>query len=77
MDQIQKGEAISFVESARGELCFHVVSDGGKNPYRIKVRGPTFDPILFLLPKLLKGCFLADVPLIYWSLDNCPADHDR
>lgn len=77
MDQIQKGEAISFVESARGELCFHVVSDGGQNPYRIKIRGPTFDPILFLLPKLLKGCFLADVPLIYWSLDNCPSDHDR
>ncbi len=77
MDQIQKGEAISFVESARGELCFHVVSDGGQYPYRIKVRGPTFDSILFLLPKLLKGCFLADVPLIYWSLDNCPADHDR
>jgi len=77
MDKVPKGEAISFVESARGELCFHIVSDGGRNPYRIKIRGPTFDSILFFLPKLLKGCFLADVPLIYWSLDNCPADHDR
>ncbi len=77
MDKVQKGEAISFVESARGELCFHLVSDGGQNPYRVKIRGPTFDSILFLLPKLLKACFLADVPLIYWSLDNCPADHDR
>jgi NADH-quinone oxidoreductase subunit D len=34
--QIPEGEAISFVESARGELCFHVISDGGVNPYRIK-----------------------------------------
>ena len=75
--QIPEGEAISFVESARGELCFHVISDGGHNPYRIKIRGPTFDSILFLLPKLLKDCYLADLPLIYWSLDNCPSDHDR
>lgn len=75
--QIPEGEAITFVESARGELCFHVISDGGVNPYRIKIRGPSFDSILFLLPKLLKDCYLADVPLIYWSLDNCPSDHDR
>ena len=75
--RIPKGEAISIVESARGELLFHLISNGGHNPYRIKIRGPTFDPILFLLPKLLNSCSLADVPIIYWSLDNCPADHDR
>ncbi|MHA1730078.1 MAG: NADH-quinone oxidoreductase subunit D [Promethearchaeota archaeon] len=75
--RVNEGEAISFVESARGELCFHIISNGEHNPYRIKIRGPTFGPILFLLPKLLKGCYLADVPIIYWSLDNCPADHDR
>lgn len=74
---IPEGEALSYVESARGELCFHLVSNGGNTPYRAKVRGPTFDPILVLMPKLLTGNYIADVPVIYWSLDNCPADHDR
>ena len=72
-----KGEAIHFVESARGELMFHVVSNGDNKPYRVKVRGPTFDTILVYFPELLKGAYIADFPVIYWSLDNCPADHDR
>lgn len=74
---VPEGEAVRLVESARGELCFHVISVGSREPYRVKVRGPTFDPILVLLPKLLQGVSLADVPVVYWSLDNCPADHDR
>jgi len=77
MSSIPAGEAIHCVESARGELCFHIVSTGGVKPYRVKIRGPTFDTILVALPKLLKGVQVADVPVIYWSLDNCPADHDR
>ncbi|RJS80524.1 NADH-quinone oxidoreductase subunit D [Candidatus Bathyarchaeota archaeon] len=74
---VPEGEAMSFIESARGELCFHMVSSGTNMPYRVKVRGPTFDTILVMLPKILKGAKIADVPVIYWSLDNCPADHDR
>jgi NADH-quinone oxidoreductase subunit D len=74
---VPEGETVRFVESARGELCFHVISTGSREPYRVKVRGPTFGPILGLLPELLLGAWLADVPVIYWSLDNCPADHDR
>lgn len=74
---VPKGEAMCFVESARGELGFHMISEGGREPYRVKVRGPTFDPILVLLPKLLEEVHMGDVPVIYWSLDNCPADHDR
>ncbi len=75
--KIPEGEAISFIESARGELVYHLVSNGGNSPYRAKVRGPMFDAIVVLLPKLLVGTYIADVPVIYWSLDNCPADHDR
>jgi len=75
--RVPKGEALNCVESARGELCFHLVSTGSNTPYRAKIKGPTFDVILSLLPKLLKGVYMADVPVIYWSLDNCPADHDR
>jgi len=67
---IPEGEAVYCVEGARDELCFHVVSTGGTNPYRVKIRGPTFDSILVALPKVLKGAYLADVPVIYWSFDN-------
>lgn len=74
---LPKGEAISLVESARGELCFHVISDGKHKLYRVKIRGPTFDSILVTMPKLLKTTWMADIPVVYWSLDNCPADHDR
>lgn len=74
---IPEGEAISCVESARGEVCFHAVSKGEKQPYRVKVKGATFDPILVMLPKMLRGVAVADVPVIYWSMDTCPADHDR
>jgi NADH-quinone oxidoreductase subunit D len=74
---IPAGEALYCIESARGELCFHAVSNGERNPYRVKVRGPTFGTILVMLPKMLSGMKLADVPVVYWSLDQCPADHDR
>ncbi len=77
LKRVPEGEAINCIESARGELCFHLVSSGANTPYRAKIRGPTFGPILVLLPELLKGCSIADVPVIYWSLDQCPADHDR
>ena len=74
---LPKGETIHCVESARGELCFHIVSNGKSTPYRVKIRGPTFDSILVAMPKLLQEAHVADIPVIYWSLDNCPADHDR
>ena len=36
------GEIYSATEAANGELGFYVVSDGGANPYRVKVRPPCF-----------------------------------
>lgn len=71
------GESYFCCEAARGELCFHMVSDGTDKPYRVKIRGPSFTHALALFPLLAKGSWLADVPAIYWSLDPCPADMDR
>ncbi|MFX1475790.1 MAG: NADH-quinone oxidoreductase subunit D [Promethearchaeota archaeon] len=75
--KIPEGQALYFIEGGRGELCFHAISTGENTPYRVKVRGPTFGTILSQFPKLLRGVKMADVPVIYWSLDQCPADHDR
>jgi len=72
-----KGECYFCVEAARGELCFHMVSDGSPFPYRVKVRGPSFSHSLVEFPRLAKGAMIADIPVIYWSLDPCPADMDR
>lgn len=72
-----RGEAHFCCEAARGELCFHMVSRGGKTPYRVKVRGPTFSHTLAVFPFLARGAQMSDIPAIYWSLDCVPADMDR
>jgi NADH-quinone oxidoreductase subunit D len=72
-----KGECYFCLEVARGEMCFHVVSDGSPFPYRVKIRGPSFSHTLTEFPYLVKGSTIADIPAIYWSLDPCPADMDR
>jgi NADH-quinone oxidoreductase subunit C/D len=36
------GEIYSATEAANGELGFYIISDGGSNPYRVKVRPPCF-----------------------------------
>ncbi|MBN1682856.1 NADH-quinone oxidoreductase subunit D [Candidatus Bathyarchaeota archaeon] len=64
-------------ESARGEQCYHMVSNGQDKPYRVKVRGPSFSHTLDEFPYLAKNSYIADIPAIYWSLDPCPADVDR
>jgi NADH-quinone oxidoreductase subunit D len=72
-----EGESYFCLEAARGEKCFHIVSDGSPFPYRVKVRAPSFLHSLTEFPQLVKGSTIADVPAIYWSLDSCPADMDR
>lgn len=72
-----EGEAHFCLEAARGEGCYHVVSEGKKKIYRSKVRGPSFSHALSEFPYLANGSEIADVPIIYWSLDSCPSDMDR
>jgi len=75
--KVPGGEAYFCCEAARGEMCFHMVSDGSDKPYRVKIRGPSFSHALAIFPRLVRGAQLADVPAVYWSLDPCPADMDR
>lgn len=70
------GEVISRVEAPRGELLYHIVSAGGTNPYRVKIRTPSFLNILNTESTYL-GHRLADVPVIFASYDPCISCTER
>lgn len=70
------GELYQPVESARGELGFYLVSDGGSRPYRLRVRSPSF-PHVEVLVKLLEGLSLSDVVVAIASVDPILGDVDR
>jgi len=75
--KLPKGEAISRVEWARGEVLMHLVTEEkGKSPYRLKMRAPSFNHTM-MLDYLLKGQTLSDIPLIFGSLYICQGDLDR
>ena len=75
--KLPKGEAISRVEWARGEVLMHLVTEEkAKSPYRLKMRAPSFNHTM-MLDYLLKGQTLSDIPLIFGSLYICQGDLDR
>jgi NADH-quinone oxidoreductase subunit D len=70
------GEAYSRIEGPKGELGFHLVSDGTVNPYRYRVRPPSFIN-LTLLEDMCLGLDLADVVIILGSIDIVLGEVDR
>lgn len=70
------GELYQCVESARGELGFYLVSDGGNRPYRLRVRSPSF-PHVHVLKKVIPGLILSDVVVAIASVDPILGDVDR
>jgi NADH-quinone oxidoreductase subunit D len=70
------GEVYVCVEAPKGELGYYVVSDGTKNPYRIKIRPPSFVN-LECLQKMIEGRLLADVVAVIGSLDIVLGEIDR
>lgn len=74
--KLPAGEYFRRVETARGELAVYVVSDGNKNPYRMKFRTPNFSN-LFVMNEIAAGCKIADLIAISGSLDLVIPDIDR
>ncbi|MBI3928225.1 MAG: NADH dehydrogenase (quinone) subunit D [Armatimonadetes bacterium] len=70
------GEVYLPVEGPRGEVGFHMVSDGSNKPYRMRVRTPSFTNVQ-VLPPILKGALLADVVVVLASIDFVLGDVDR
>jgi len=62
------GDCYTAVEAARGTFGCRLVCDGGKNPYRLKLRSPTYSN-LSLFGEVAEGMLLADALAFMGSLD--------
>ena len=74
--KLPKGEFLQRVETARGDLGVYIVSDGKKNPYRVKFRSPGFSNLNALI-EIGKGHLIADLVAIMSTLDFVVPDIDR
>jgi NADH-quinone oxidoreductase subunit D len=74
--RVPAGQAYAAVESPRGELGCHVVSDGGTRPYRVHLRDPSFHH-LQALPAMAEGGMVADIIPAVASIDPVIGGVDR
>ncbi|MBT2210262.1 MULTISPECIES: NADH-quinone oxidoreductase subunit D [Actinomadura] len=74
--RVPAGQAYSHIESPRGELGAHVVSDGGTRPYRVHFREPSFVN-LQATPAMAEGGMIADVIAAVASIDPVMGGVDR
>src|SRR5262249_61653720 len=74
--RVPPGQVSLPVESPRGELGVHAVSDGGTRPFRVHYREPSFVN-LQAIPALAEGGLLADVIAGGASLDPVMGGCDR
>ena len=73
---VPEGQVYCAVESPRGELGYHVTSNGTNKPYRVRVRDPSFLHI-GALPEVTSGLLLPDVIAGVASLDPVMGGVDR
>jgi NADH-quinone oxidoreductase subunit D len=74
--RVPAGQAYAAIESPRGELGCHAVSDGGTRPYRVHFRDPSFTN-LQALPAMCEGGMIADVIAAVASTDPVMGGVDR
>ncbi|MEM0034595.1 MAG: NADH dehydrogenase subunit D [Desulfurococcus sp.] len=73
------GEGVARVETARGEYMIHIISTGGRKPYRIRLKSMSLPLMTTVVEYIVKRdeVTIADFPILLASLDPCPPDIDR
>jgi len=74
--RVPAGQVYLPIESPRGELGYHLVSDGGTRPLRVHVRDPSFVN-LQSMPAMSEGGLVADVIAAVASIDPVMGGVDR
>ncbi|MEU6827387.1 NADH dehydrogenase (quinone) subunit D [Nocardia beijingensis] len=74
--RVPAGQVYTAVESPRGELGVHMVSDGGTRPYRVHYRDPSFTN-LQAVAAMCEGGMVADVIASVASIDPVMGGVDR
>jgi NADH-quinone oxidoreductase subunit D len=74
--QVPAGQVYVAVESPRGELGVHLVSDGGTRPYRVHFREPSFNN-LQSTSAMCEGSMVADIIGAVASIDPVMGGVDR
>jgi NADH-quinone oxidoreductase subunit D len=70
------GEVYVSIEAPKGELGYYIVSDGSTQPYRVRVRPPSFVN-LQSLDKMVRGALIADVVAVIGTIDIVLGEVDR
>ncbi|MER5397793.1 NADH-quinone oxidoreductase subunit D [Streptomyces sp. NPDC002599] len=74
--RVPPGQAYTAIESPKGELGVHIVSDGGTRPYRVHFRDPSFTN-LQAMAAMCEGGQVADVIVAVASIDPVMGGVDR